>query len=44
MDAAQRYDREFQPPCVANRSNNGSNLESETFLFSIFIRTGKKYC
>ena len=38
MDAAQRYDQEFQPPCFANRSKNGTNLESETFLFSILIR------
>lgn len=37
IDAAQRYDQEFQPPCVANRSNNGGNCEQGKKIRNIFV-------
>jgi hypothetical protein len=37
IDAAQKYDREFQPSCVANRSNNGTNCDKGKKIRNIFV-------
>ena len=37
IEAAAKYDSEFQPPCVANRSNSGINNDRGKKVREVFV-------